>query len=96
MNVNGKDITMEDMMVMLEKLQSSWCNFMYTCISDDKTFLKDMPGTNYKKRRLLDELIEHSNTGNQLKVRELLLHIVPEFNPQSPVIDLLFKESHKI
>ena len=32
---------------------------MYTCISSDKMFLKDMPGTNYKKRRLLDELIEH-------------------------------------
>ena len=59
MNVNGKDITVDDMMVMLERLQSSWYNFMYTCISDDRTFLKDMPGTNYKKRRLLDELIEH-------------------------------------
>ena len=45
---------------------------------------------------MLDELIEHSNIGNQLKIRELLLQIVPEFNPQSPVVDLLFKESHKI
>ena len=59
MNVNGKDITVDDMMGMLGNLQSSWFNFMYTCISSDKMFLKDMPGTNYKKRRLLDELIEH-------------------------------------
>ena len=59
MNVNGKDITVDDMMVMLENMQASWYNFMYTCISSDKMFLKDMPATNYKKRRLLDELIEH-------------------------------------
>jgi hypothetical protein len=59
MNVNGKDITVDDMMVMLENLQSSWYNFMYTCISSDKMFLKDMPGTNYKKRQLIDELVEH-------------------------------------
>jgi len=59
MNVNGKDITIEDITKMLEKLQSSWYNTMYTYISEDKTFLKDMPGTNYKKRQLIDELIEH-------------------------------------
>ena len=59
MNINNKDITVEDMMKMLENMHASWYNFMYTCISSDKMFLKDMPGTNYKKRRLLDELIEH-------------------------------------
>jgi len=59
MNINNKDITVEDMMKMLENMHTSWYNFMYTCISSDKMFLKDMPGTNYKKRRLLDELIEH-------------------------------------
>ena len=59
MNINNKDITAEDMMRMLEKLQSSWYNFMYTCISEDKMFLKDMPGTNYNKIKLLEELIEH-------------------------------------
>lgn len=59
MNINNRDITVDDMLKMLEKLHSSWYNFMYTCISTDKTFLKDMPGTNYKKRQLLNELIEH-------------------------------------
>jgi len=59
MNINNKDITVEDMMKMLEKLHSSWYNFMYTCISEDKMFLKDMPATNYKKQQLINELVEH-------------------------------------
>lgn len=59
MNINNKDITVEDMILMLENMQSSWYNFMYTCISSDKTFLKDIPETNYNKSKLLDELIEH-------------------------------------
>ena len=32
---------------------------MYKYISTDDTFLKDMPGTNYKKRQLIDELVEY-------------------------------------
>ena len=40
-------------------LHSGWCEIMYSCISTDKMFLKEMGGTNYKKRQLLDELVEH-------------------------------------
>ena len=73
MNINGKDITIEDMMVMLEKLQSSWYNFMYTCISSDKKFLKDMPETNYKKQQLINELVEHfTETEEYEKCAELV------------------------
>ena len=73
MNINNKDITVDDMLKMLEKLHSSWYNFMYTCISDDKTFLKDMPWTNYKKRQLIDELVEHfTETEEYEKCAELV------------------------
>lgn len=41
---------------------------------------------------MLKELFENSNKIDQLKIRELLLKIVPEFTPQSPVVDLLFKK----
>jgi FlaA1/EpsC-like NDP-sugar epimerase len=41
---------------------------------------------------MLKELFEYSNKIDQLKIRELLLKIVPEFTPQSPVVDLLFKK----
>ena len=32
---------------------------MYKCISTDVHFLKDVGGTIYEKRQLLDKLIEH-------------------------------------
>ena len=41
---------------------------------------------------MLEELTNQSNKSDQLKIRELLLKIVPEFKPQSPVVDLLFKK----
>ena len=54
-------------------MRSDWYSLMYTCISDDKTFLKEMPGTNYKKRKLLDELIEHfTETEEYEKCAELV------------------------
>jgi len=59
MNVNGKDITAADLINQIDMLQSSWSNLMYKFITTDKEFLKDMPGTNYKKRQLLDELVEY-------------------------------------
>ena len=73
MNINNKDITVDDMMKMLERLQSSWYNFMYTCISSDNMFLKDMPVTNYKKRQLINELVEHfTETEEYEKCAELV------------------------
>jgi len=59
MNINGKDITAADLINQIDMLHSSWSNLMYKYITTDKEFLKDMPGTNYKKRQLLDELVEH-------------------------------------
>ena len=59
MNINGRDITAADIVNQLDILHSGWCKLMYKCISTDKTFLKDMQGTNYKKRQLLDELVEY-------------------------------------
>ena len=59
MNINGRDITAADIVNQLDILHSGWCKLMYKCISTDKTFLKDMQGTNYKKRQLIDELVEH-------------------------------------
>jgi len=59
MNINGRDITQADLIEQIDMLRSGWCKLMYKCISTDKTFLKDMPGTNYKKRQLIDELVEH-------------------------------------
>jgi len=59
MNINGRDITQADLIEQIDMLRSGWCKLMYKCISTDKTFLKDMPGTNYKKRQLIDELIEY-------------------------------------
>ena len=59
MNINGRDITQADLIEQIDMLRAGWCKIMYTCISSDKTFLKDMPGTNYKKRQLIDELVEY-------------------------------------
>ena len=59
MNINGQDITAADIVNQLDILHSGWCKLMYKCISTDKTFLKDMRGTNYKKRQLIDELVEY-------------------------------------
>ena len=59
MNINGRDITAADIVTQLDILHSGWCKLMYKCISTDKTFLKDMRGTNYKKRQLIDELVEY-------------------------------------
>tara|TARA_R110002167_G_scaffold24899_1_gene87078 strand:- start:60 stop:296 length:237 start_codon:yes stop_codon:yes gene_type:complete len=59
MNINGRDITAADIVNQLDILHSGWCKLMYKCISTDKTFLKDMRGTNYKKRQLIDELVEY-------------------------------------
>ena len=73
MNINGRDITAADIVTQLDMLHIGWCNLMYKCISTDKTFLKDMGGTNYKKRQLIDELVEHFvNTEEYEKCAELV------------------------
>jgi len=59
MNINGRDITAADLVDQIDMLHSGWCKLMYKYISTDKSFLKDMHGTNYKKRQLIDELVEH-------------------------------------
>ena len=45
-----------------------------------------------KLEPLLNELKSASHDFEQLKIRALLMKIVPEFKPQSPVVDLLFGE----
>ena len=73
MNVNGRDITAADIAMQLDMLHEGWCNLMYKYISIDKTFLIDMPGTNYKKRQLIDELVEHfTETEEYEKCAELV------------------------
>ena len=59
MNINGRDITAADLIEQIDMLRTGWCKIMYKYISTDKSFLKDMPGTNYKKRQLIDELVEY-------------------------------------
>ena len=59
MNINGRDITAADLIEQIDMLHSGWCKMMYKYITTDKLFLKDMQGTNYKKRQLLDELVEY-------------------------------------
>ena len=59
MNINGRDITAADLLNRLDLLHSTWYNVMYNYLTEDSTFLKDMPGTNYKKRQLIDELVEY-------------------------------------
>ena len=59
MNINGKDITAADLLNQIDMLHTGRCELMYKYISIDKTFLKDMPGTNYRKRQLLNEMINH-------------------------------------
>ena len=59
MNINGRNMTAADIAMQIDMINSKWCELMYKYISTDKTFLKDMPGTNYRKRQLIDELVEH-------------------------------------
>ena len=67
MNINGRDITAADLIEQIDMLRTGWCKIMY------KTFLKDMPGTNYKKRQLIDELVEHfTSTEEYEKCAELV------------------------
>jgi len=73
MNINGKDITPADLLDQIDMLHTGWCELMYKYISIDKTFLKDMPGTNYRKRQLIDELVEHfTQTEEYEKCAELV------------------------
>ena len=59
MNINGKDITAADLLNQLDVLHQTWYNIMYSYMVQDKSFIKDMPGTNYNKRKLINEMIEH-------------------------------------
>ena len=73
MNINGRDITAADLAMQVDMLHTGWCKLMYKYISTDKTFLKDMPGTNYTKRQLIDELVEHfTQTEEYEKCAELV------------------------
>ena len=73
MNINGRDITAADLIDQIDMLHSGWCKLMYKYISTDDTFLKAMPGTNYKKRQLIDELVEYyTSTEEYEKCAELI------------------------
>ena len=73
MNINGRDITAADLVKQIDMLREGWCNLMYKYISIDETFLKDMPVTNYTKRQLINELIEHfTETEEYEKCAELV------------------------
>ena len=41
---------------------------------------------------MLDELEDCSYKANQAKIRELIMRIVPEYNPTTPIVDLLFQK----
>ncbi len=58
MNINGRDITPEEILSKLAKLEGIWSDMMYAVIMDDPAYLDELPGSNYKKRRLIDELVE--------------------------------------
>ena len=73
MNINGRDITAADLVMQIDMLRAGWCELMFKYISTDKTFLKDMPVTNYTKRQLINELIEHfTETEEYEKCAELV------------------------
>jgi FlaA1/EpsC-like NDP-sugar epimerase len=44
-------------------------------------------------RPILLKLIEYSKLSDQKKIRKLLMEIVPEYQPKSPIVDLLFQDS---
>ena len=63
MDINPDDITAQDLIDKLNELSSSWYNMMYKVILEDITMWNEWPGSIYKKRRLLDEIIEYYNRG---------------------------------
>jgi len=58
MNINGHDITPEEILGKLAQLENVWSDMMYAVIMDDPLYLDELPGSNHKKRRLIDELVE--------------------------------------
>ena len=59
MDINPDDMTAQDLIDKLNELSSSWYNMMYKVILEDITMWNEWPGSKYKKRRLLDEIIEY-------------------------------------
>tara|TARA_R100000908_G_C3670355_1_gene93526 strand:- start:290 stop:526 length:237 start_codon:yes stop_codon:yes gene_type:complete len=59
MDINPDDITAQDLIDKLNELSSSWYNMMYKVILEDITMWNEWPSSKYKKRRLLDEIIEY-------------------------------------
>jgi|TARA_R110001583_G_scaffold32171_6_gene110236 hypothetical protein len=59
MNINGRDITAQDLIDKLDQLSGTWYNMMYKIILEDIAMWKAWPGTKYKKRKLLNEIIQH-------------------------------------
>ena len=59
MDINPDDITAQDLIDKLNELSSSWYDMMYKVILEDITMWNEWPSSKYKKRRLLDEIIEY-------------------------------------
>jgi hypothetical protein len=59
MNINGRDITTQDLLDKLDELSTTWYSMMYTVIMDDPADWYRWPGSKYKKRKVLNEMITH-------------------------------------
>ncbi len=56
MNINGRDITPEKLMEMLDEADRLWANAMYSVIMLDPSS-DEIPGSEYSKNKLIDYLM---------------------------------------
>lgn len=59
MNINGRDITAQDLIDKLHELNATWSVLMYKTIMEDPRDWKTWGGSKYKKRKVLNEMIDH-------------------------------------
>ena len=59
MNINGRDITAQDLIDKLHELNATWSVLMYKTIMEDPRDWKTWGGSKYKKRKVLNEMINH-------------------------------------
>ena len=58
MNINGEDITPQDILDKLHDVSHIWSKMVYAVIIDDPAYLDELPGSKSEKEGLIDELIE--------------------------------------
>ena len=62
-----------------------------TSLIDKKTAPFDASAYTDKYAEAMQKLLDASLSSDQEMIRELIISIVPDFNPQSPIVDLLYK-----